>query len=245
MSACIFRPGPAPLLPLFDVHINLRPPGAAPDRVDGVSNEDLPGLGVSEGCIAWPCTADAAEAHERLRTEAASRWRSFALVSRIRPRRQAGDPLPALDGFAGVKLMLREGRPPDAGTRRELARRRLPVLVPSGASCPPAWLERTLLPDLDGPLILGHLGSWPCAAEHLEDAVELAKRHSRVFLETSGASIGNFIAHAAERVPDKVLFGSNAPMCPPRIQWAHVAAAIRDDRTLERVAGGNARRLFG
>ena len=149
-----------------------------------------------------------------------------------------------LDGFAGVKLMPQATGLPGEEVLDVLARSGLPLLVHAGILCPPRWLERHLLPRFAGPVILAHLGSWPCSADDLADAVALAGRDARVHLETSGANIGNFVRHAAERVPEKLLFGSNRPMCPPAVQFAHVAASVHDDDTLRALASGNARRLF-
>jgi len=149
-----------------------------------------------------------------------------------------------LDGFVGVKLMPQATGLPGDDVLAALAARSLPLLVHAGILCPPRWIERHLLARYDGPVILAHLGSWPCAADDLAYAVELAAREEQVHLETSGANIGNFIRHAVERVPEKILFGSNRPMCPPAVQFAHVAASIHDDDTLRAVARGNAERLF-
>ena len=149
-----------------------------------------------------------------------------------------------LDGFAGTKLMPQATGLPGDEVIDALGRRALPVLVHAGILCPPRWIERHLLSRLDAPVILAHLGSWPCSADDLAHAVELAARDERVHLETSGANIGNFIRHAAERVPEKLLFGSNRPMCPPPVQFAHVAASVHDDDVLRAIARGNAERLF-
>ncbi len=266
MSEALFRDGSAPELPLFDVHVNLLPPGApAPTGFyAALTPAQAEGFGLAGACVSPPALDDLMDGNRRLlgwTTAHPGRWRPLArLGGRRGPRPVTGrwqvraalrgavrprEAMPPLDGFAGVKLMPPVSGVPDIEVLEEIGRRRLPVLVHAGALCPPAWIARRLLPRLRGPVILAHLGSWPCAAEALRDAVELAARDERVHLETSGASIGNFIAYAAGRVPGKVVFGSNAPMCPPAVQWAHVAAAVRDDRTLERIASGTARELFG
>jgi len=147
--------------------------------------------------------------------------------------------------FAGVKLMPQHSGLPGRTTLAHLARHGTPVLVHAGIQCPVSWLERHLLPHLSGPVVLAHLGSWPCSADDLHRAVELASRDARVHLETSGANIGNFLRHAVDRVPERILFGSNRPMCAPRVQFAHVAASVADDATLAAIAHGNAARLFG
>ena len=121
----------------------------------------------------------------------------------------------------------------------------MPLLIHSGANCPPRWIEKHILPHVKSPVIFAHMGAWPCAMEMLIEAVEMARRYPNVYLETSGVWIGNFITYAAERVPEKILFGSNAPMCEPAVQWGHVAASVREDRVLEDIAYKTAERVFG
>lgn len=225
------------------------------------------------GCMTPPAGIDLLEGSRRLRARLAADethgWRALLRLDDGGGERPVAGPLAApraalarrrardgrvaralleepalLDGFAGVKLMPQATGLPSDAVLDVLARRALPLLVHAGLLCPPRWLERHLLPKVDGPIVLAHLGSWPCAADELADAVALAARDPRVHLETSGANIGNFIRHAAERVPEKLLFGSNRPMCAPAVQFAHVAASVPDDDTLRAIASGNAGRLF-
>jgi len=225
------------------------------------------------GCMTPPAGIDLLDASHRLRTRLASGetpgWRALLRIDRgagFRPmsgplstprsfatrfRAREGDVGRALletpsmlDDFAGVKLMPHASGLPGDDVLDVLARSGRPLLVHAGMLCPPRWIERHLLAKFEGTVILAHLGSWPCSADDLAYAVELAARDARVHLETSGANIGNFVRHAAEHVPEKLLFGSNRPMCPPPVQFAHVAAAVHDDDTLRAIAGGNARRLF-
>ena len=245
----------------------------AGEVLDG-RDDDSPGLHFGGGCMTPPAGTDLLEGSRRLARRVAERgggWHALLRFDAGGGARPATSPASALrgvgrslrrspdgaveralldepellDGFAGVKLTPQASALPGAEALRLLGARRTPVLVHAGILCPPRWLERHLLPHLEGALILAHLGSWPCSADDLERAVELARDDERVYLETSGASIGNFVRHAAERVPEKLLFGSNRPMCPPAVQFAHVAASVHDDDVLRAVAAGNARRLFG
>ena len=226
------------------------------------------------GCVTPPAGIDLLDGSRRLRARVdepdGRRWRALLRLDAGGGARPVAGPLsgprgalarrgardgrvgrtllaePALlDGFAGVKLMPQATGLPGDEVLAVLAERGLPVLVHAGILCPPRWIERHVLTKLgDCPLVLAHLGSWPCSADDLAHAVELAARDERVHLETSGANIGNFLRHAAERVPEKLLFGSNRPMCPPPVQFAHVAASVHDDDVLRAIARGNAERLF-
>ena len=165
-----------------------------------------------------------------------------ALRSRV-GRRQSD--LPAgLDGFGGVKLLPHlDGVPPDAELEA-VAAARLPVVVHCGEHCPPAWVERALLPRLRGcTVVLAHLGVFPLAVGLLDDAVAVVRRHPDVVLETSGVWSADLVARAVRALPDGVAFGSDAPLASPAVAWRHVAASVRDDALLARVAQTSARVL--
>ena len=120
----------------------------------------------------------------------------------------------------------------------------LPVLIHAGAHSTPSWIEKTVIPRLRGPVILAHLGAYPTEAGLLTDAVDLARRNARVYLDTSGVWVSEFLRFAARRVPNKLLFGSDAPLTHPRVAWLQLATAVRDDAVLEAVGWHNAERLF-
>lgn len=96
-----------------------------------------------------------------------------------------------------------------------------------------------------GPIVIAHLASYPCAAEAMLAMLDRMDADPRLHLETSGASIGNFIAAAVARHPGRVLFGSGAPRFDAAAQLGHVAAALPDDAALAMVLAGNARRVLG
>lgn len=257
----LFRTTAIPAVDLFDVHINVLPPGIAKPAsfYQTLPVSDLSATGVAGGCVSPCALPDYAQANDALlawskndesfflpfaRLNGSGGPRTIRRRSRAKHKPEPLSDVARLQQFAGVKLMPHVDGIPAAKYIDAIAELRRPVLIHSGAWCPPAWIAKHLLPHLRGPLILAHLGSWPCAAECLQDAVKLAAEHEQVYLETSGASIGNFIAYAADRVPHKLLFGSNSPMSPPAIQWGHVAAAVCDDDTLRAIGHENAARIF-
>jgi hypothetical protein len=154
------------------------------------------------------------------------------------------DTLESLAHFAGVKLLpVMDGVPSDDlfARMREL---RLPVLVHGGQYVPPRWIERTMLPRTKGPVIIAHLGAYPNHESLLRDAVDLARREERVYLDTSGVWPAAFLHYAVARVPEKLLFGSDAPLVHPLAAWQHLASVVPDDPTLERISHGTARALL-
>lgn len=260
----LFRAGPPPVFPLFDVHVNAMPvgDGQAFYRVQSFEEaaREAPGA-ANLSPAAAPAYAEPNAAVLRWTSQAGgafravmrlggrrvpSPWRSRYRMGRaVRLRGAPAPDLAALLEYAAVKLMPHADGLPGPETLERIGAAGIPILIHAGANCPVAWVERHVMAHTDGPVILAHMGAWPCAMEELEAAVALAKREPRVHLETSGVWIGNFLTYAAAHVPEQILFGSNAPMCAPSVQWEHVASAVRDDRVLEGIAHLNAERLFG
>lgn len=127
----------------------------------------------------------------------------------------------------------------------ELGRLGRPLVVHCGEHAPVELVERELVERTTGPVILAHLGAFPASAPHLAAALDLVRRHDRVFLETSASWLAEFVAIAARAAPDKLLFGSGTPLMHPQVAWRHVAAAIVDDDVAVAVAHGNAERVLG
>lgn len=167
--------------------------------------------------------------------------RAKVLERRKQPRTAPG----SLEGYSGVKLAPHLSGIPHETWFEEIRRLDLPMLIHSGTHSPPRWICSHLLPRTTGPILLAHLGSFPCSAECLQDAVALAAEHPRVFLETSAVGLTGFIDYAVRRVPEKILFASDMPMMHPSVAWGHLVASVRDDAVLNRIAFENAEAFFG
>jgi len=150
----------------------------------------------------------------------------------------------SLDGYAGVKLIPHMSGLPDTDRLHEISRRGLPTLIHAGTHSPASWIESRLLPHLDAPVILAHLGAYPCDANALTEAVDLAERVDRVYLDTSGVWLAGFMEHAASRVPNKLVFGSDTPLTHPLVAWRHVASTVHEDALLEKIAYRTAERVL-
>jgi hypothetical protein len=166
--------------------------------------------------------------------------RALAKARRSRP-----DDVDTLDEYAGVKLLPHlDGMPPRRIFDR-IAERSLPIVIHAGRFSTPRWIARNVLPRTDGPLVLAHLGSFPSERDLLEDAVALAAREPRVWLDTSGVWSAEFVRYAAGRVGDRLVFGSDAPLTHPAVAWNHVARALEDDGLLRRIGSEAATEIFG
>ena len=169
-----------------------------------------------------------------------------ALRSRIgdQPAHLRGGPA-ELGRYAGVKLLPHLDGFPGPEWLTAIAELGLPVLVHTGEHVPPALVEHRLLRVLRGPVVLGHLGSFPASAPHLLAALDLVRRYDQVYLETSASWLAEFVALAARRVPDKLMFGSDAPLMHPEVAWRHVATAVRDDEHCALIAHRTAEEVLG
>ena len=92
---------------------------------------------------------------------------------------------------------------------------------------------------------LAHLGAFPDGEADLKGAVDLAARDERVYLDTSGIWIADFLAYAAERVPEKLIWGSDCPLTHPRVAWRFVTSVVKDDRLLAKIGHETAKEVYG
>jgi predicted TIM-barrel fold metal-dependent hydrolase len=100
-------------------------------------------------------------------------------------------------------------------------------------------------PAADGypqiPLIMAHLGSFESMNWnwHLE-AIEIAKKHANVYLETSAVVAQQFLELAAKELgPDKLIFGSDGPDHDSRLELYKVRLLKLPAEAEAKVLGGN------
>jgi uncharacterized protein len=89
-------------------------------------------------------------------------------------------------------------------------------------------------------IILGHMGGYL----HVDEALEVAERYPNIFLETSAMPYPDKIREAVERIgAERVIYGSDGPVCSPRIEVEKVRLAGLDARAERLVLGENMQRL--
>jgi len=90
-------------------------------------------------------------------------------------------------------------------------------------------------------IILGHMGGY----FHADEAIETAERFPNLVLETSAMPYPDRIRKAVERLgPERVIYGSDGPVCSPRIEVEKVRLAGLPEEAERLVLGENARRLI-
>lgn len=96
-------------------------------------------------------------------------------------------------------------------------------------------------------VVMAHAGGQPYAMGNWHLAVEVAARHSNLYLDTASSQIDNgMIEHAVAQLgPEKVLFGTDMPLLDPWVQRAKIEGAAISDDAKALILGGNMQRLLG
>jgi len=96
------------------------------------------------------------------------------------------------------------------------------------------------------PFIVAHLGSFASGnwAEHLA-AIDLARRYSNVYLDSSSVVFYKFLEMAARDLePEKLIFGSDGPEVDSRVELYKIRLLKLPPADEAKVLGGNIRRLL-
>jgi uncharacterized protein len=103
-------------------------------------------------------------------------------------------------------------------------------IEPAAAACP------------DSVIILGHMGGY----FHVDEAIEVAERHSNIILETSATPYPAKIREAVERIgAARVVFGSDGPVSSPVLERDKIMIAGLTPEDTALVLGQNAAQLLG
>jgi predicted TIM-barrel fold metal-dependent hydrolase len=151
-------------------------------------------------------------------------------------------------GMKGVKLhpVGTLDHPANPSTLRVLelaAERNAPVLFHCGDEpmTTPLAIAEAARRVPEATVILGHMGGF----FHVREAIEVAQRLPNVVLETSAMPYPAAIREAVERVgAERVVYGSDGPGCPPRLEIRKVIASGLDAEAQRAVLGANMRRLL-
>lgn len=153
-------------------------------------------------------------------------------------------------GFKGIKMHpLIDSFLPDQDIVHpimELARKlKIPVLFHCGH--PPwslPWHFGSLadvFPDVT--IILGHMGHGHIV--YINGAIDVAKKHENILLETSGMPMHSKILEASRTIgADRVLYGSDMPFGHPAFEIEKVKVSGVNKNELELILGLNALKVF-
>ena len=90
-------------------------------------------------------------------------------------------------------------------------------------------------------IILGHMGGY----FHVEDAIQAAKQHANLILETSAMPYPHMIKRAVDEIgAERVLFGSDGPGCDPTIEIEKIKSAGLSAADEEKLFSTNIERIL-
>lgn len=93
----------------------------------------------------------------------------------------------------------------------------------------------------DTTVILGHMGGY----HHVDEAIRMAEQHPNLVLETSAMPYPHKIREAIDRVgAHRVIYGSDGPGCPPKLELRKVLAAGLTTEERRLVLHDNTQRLL-
>jgi predicted TIM-barrel fold metal-dependent hydrolase len=207
--------------------------------------------GIDQTCIMAPQNATYADKNRQIADlceKHPDKLIGFAVHS---PQRETGRLREML--LEEVRSMGLKGVKSDGHPTRELldvvAELRIPIMYcPQGYGGPPAAMYHEMVMAYTSVnFILPHLGSYRSDTwwAHI-DAIDLAKRYSNVYIETSGVLSHRYLVMAAQELPaEKLLFGSYSPELDPRVE-IYAAKLLKLPGAKEaQVLGGNTQRLLG
>ncbi len=153
--------------------------------------------------------------------------------------------------FVGIKLHPSLHNYPVTGPRYaavwEFAQRTgCPVLSHTAQGSPwdaPSLFDPVCTDHPDAVIILGHSGITPAG---IDEAITLARRHPRTYLELCGSQlVGELIMDMVAAVgPERVLFGSDFPFIDHRLSLGRLLGTDLSTEAKRAVLGGAARTVF-
>ena len=151
-------------------------------------------------------------------------------------------------GMKGVgELVTRPSYPADlpgwVAVFEEAADLRVPVLLHAVAG--PCARAAEVVPEAT--ILLAHMGAGNgLAPNEWSDAIEMARVHPNVYLETaqSDTSYGQIELAVKELGPERIVFGTDSPLLDPAVQKAKVTAADINSRAKDLILGPNMARIL-
>jgi predicted TIM-barrel fold metal-dependent hydrolase len=119
----------------------------------------------------------------------------------------------------------------------------LPILFHCGDEnfTTPLAIEQLVVRVPTAKIVLGHMGGY----FHTKDAIEVARRNPSVYLETSATPYPASILDAVRSIgAHRVIFGSDGPGAPPRLEVRKVLGCGLDEHELTAVLRDNALALI-
>jgi hypothetical protein len=150
-------------------------------------------------------------------------------------------------GFKGLKLHPGNDKwkVDSPHTRRALEQAReygIPVLFDPVKELKDIFQLTREYPDLT--FIIAHMGGfydW----KTMEECIQLVESRENVNLDTPFAMVHIMLKKAAERIPDRLVFGTDSPAIHPAVEIEKIRSLALSREVEEKILGGNIRRILG
>ncbi|MBI5359722.1 MAG: amidohydrolase family protein [Planctomycetes bacterium] len=117
-----------------------------------------------------------------------------------------------LTQYKGVKINLPQDGMPSDEIWGMINDKKLPVLLHAGEGIDYNELMETVISRYDFPVILAHFGGYPLRRSLYDASIGLARAYKNIYLGTACVIFQHYLEKAIKAVPEKVLFGSDAPV---------------------------------
>ena len=136
----------------------------------------------------------------------------------------------------------RDGLPDEAvlGMLEEVG---FPLFTYGGRRFPPETIEATLL-QFDIPLIISHFGGYPLDEALMHQTIDLLDRFEDCYVDTSFVRFRDPLERAVMEHPDRVVFGSGAPVAHPDVAVMEILTLDVPEDAMRKVFSKNTGRII-
>jgi uncharacterized protein len=206
--------------------------------------------GIDRLCVVSPRTADYKAANQYIARVCAQHRDKLIGFAVHNPQTEAGRLRPMLDEEVksmGLRAVRSDGPPTRELLDAALALRITVIYYPrmTSAQSPARWYYTMASEYPRVNFILPHLGQYRSAVwwAHVE-AIDLVKRHSNLYVDTSGIGSLKYLEMAArELAPERILFASFAPELDARVGMETIRL-LKLPQSQAKILGGNILRLL-
>lgn len=117
-----------------------------------------------------------------------------------------------------------------------------PLLTYGGRGFSPDVIEETLL-EYDVPVIVAHCGGYPLDEMLTDEMVDLLGSYESCYVDTSFVRLRHQLERAIMEHPDRVLFGSGAPVAHPNVAIMEILTLDVPEDSMRKVFWKNAARV--
>lgn len=147
------------------------------------------------------------------------------------------------DRFVGFAMNPTVDGLPDEAVLDQLEAVGLPVFTYGGTGFPPSVIADTLL-TYDFPLVISHMGGYPLDEKLVHETIDLLDEFDECFVDTSFVRRRDPLERGLMEHPDRVLFGSGAPVSHPNVAIMEILTLDVPEDAMRKAFTKNAARVI-